>query len=108
MKENRERDLDSGKRNEACDSMKKKLKKLSFWSFVLALMNFGIAYIFYHYMSPDGTFSNVYHDDPGKPVVALLFGVFGTHFLFAGCMSGLVNWIFFREEKKGSLYTREP
>jgi hypothetical protein len=95
--------LDSGKRNEACDPMKKKLKKLSFWSFVLALVNFGIAYIFYHYMSPDGQLSNVFHDDPGKPFVSLLFGVFGTHFLFAGCMSGLVNRIFFREEKKSSL-----
>ena len=83
--------------------MKKKLKKLSFWSFVLALVNFGIAYIFYHYMSLDGTLSNVFHDDPGKPMVSLLFGVFGTNFLFAGCMSGLVNRIFFREEKKGSL-----
>ena len=98
MKENRERDLDSGKRNEACDPMKKKLKKLSFWSFMLALMNFGIAYIFYHYMSPDGTFSNVYHDDPGKPVVALLFGVLGTQFLFAGMMSGLVGRIVFSNE----------
>ena len=83
--------------------MKKKLKKLALWSFVLALVNFGIAYIFYHYMSPDGSLSNVFHDDPGKPMVSLLFGVFGTNFLFAGCMSGLVNRIFFREEKKGSL-----
>ena len=83
--------------------MKQKLKKLSIWSFILALVNFAVAYVFYHYVTPDCRLSNVYHDDPGKPLVALLFGVLGTQFLFAGFMSGLVRRIFFREEKKGSL-----
>lgn len=98
MKENRERDLDSGKRNEACDPMKKKLKKLSFWSFVLAVVQFVIAFAFFHFFTPGVGLTPVFHKEAGKPMVALLFGVFGVLFLFAGCMSALVNRIVYSEK----------
>ena len=83
--------------------MSKKLKKLSLWSLVLALADFVIAFVFFHFISPDGVFTPVFREDPGKPMVSLLFGIKGVLFLFAGMMSAIVNRIFFREEKKGSL-----
>ena len=83
--------------------MSKKLKKLSLWSLVLALVDFVIAFVFFHFISPDGVFTPVFREEPGKPMVSLLFGIKGVLFLFAGMMSAIVNRIFFREEKKGSL-----
>ena len=83
--------------------MKQKLKKLSLWSLVLALADFVIAFVFFHFISPDGVFTPVFREDPGKPMVSLLFGIKGVLFLFSSMMSAIVNRIFFREEKKGSL-----
>ena len=83
--------------------MSKKLKKLSLWSLVLALADFVIAFVFFHFISPDGVFTPVFREEPGKPMVSLLFGIKGVLFLFAGMMSAIVNRIFFREERKGSL-----
>ena len=79
--------------------MKQKLRKLSLWSFVLALVNFVIAFVFYHFFTPGVGLTSVFHKEAGKPMIALLFGVFGVDFLFAGCMSGMVNRIVFAGEK---------
>ena len=78
--------------------MKKKLKKLSFWSFVLALVQFVIAFAFFHFFTPGVGLTPVFHKEAGKPMVALLFRVFGELFLFAGMMSGLVGRIVFSNE----------
>jgi len=83
--------------------MSKKLKKLSLWSLVLALVDFVIAFIFFHFISPDGVFTPVFREEPGKPMVSLLFGIKGVLFLFSSMMSALVNRIFYLEEQKGSL-----
>lgn len=78
--------------------MKKKLKKLSFWSFVLAVVQFVIAFAFFHFFTPGVGLTPVFHKEAGKPMVALLFGVLGIQFLFAGMMSGLVGRIVFSNE----------
>ena len=78
--------------------MKQKLKKLSLWSLVLALADFVIAFVFFHFISPDGVFTPVFREEPGKPMVSLLFGIKGVLFLFAGMMSALVGRIVFAEE----------
>ena len=84
--------------------MKQKLNKLSLWSFALALVNFVIAFVFYHFFTPGVGLTSVFHKEAGKPMVSLLFGVLGVDFLFAGCMSGLVRRIFFgKETQSGSL-----
>ena len=78
--------------------MRKKCNTLSLCSFVLALGIFVFSYILYHYMLPDGEFTSVFQTTPGKPVVTLLFGIWGVQFLFASVMSLLVGRIFFKEK----------
>ncbi len=78
--------------------MSKKLKKLSLWSLVLALVDFVIAFVFFHFISPDGVFTPVFREEPGKPMVSLLFGIKGVLFLFSSMMSGLVGRIVYAEE----------
>ena len=79
--------------------MRQKCKKLSAWSFALALSIFIFSYILYHYTLPGGAFTTVWQPEPGKPLVTLLFAVWGVMFLFAGVMSLLVGRIFFGKEK---------
>jgi len=83
--------------------MNKKWKKLSLWSFGLALVDFVIAFVFFRFISPDGVFTPEFREEPGKPMVSLLFGIKGVLFLFSSMMSGLVGRLFYSEEKKGSL-----
>ena len=78
--------------------MSKKLKKLSLWSLVLALVDFVIAFIFFHFISPDGVFTPVFREDPGKPMVSLLFGIKGVLFLFSSMMSAFVGRIVYGEK----------
>lgn len=75
--------------------MKQKLKKLSLWSFLLALVIFSFAYIFFHFITPEGTFSLAWQAQSGKPFIAQLFGIWGVCFLFAAVMSRLIAHIFF-------------
>jgi len=79
--------------------MKKKLILLSRWSFALALCIFAFAYLLFHYLSPDGTFTAVYQTAAAKPVVTLLFAIWGVLFLFTGVLSRLIAHIFFSSEK---------
>ena len=53
---------------------------------------------FFHFFTPGVGLTPVFHKEAGKPMVALLFRVFGVLFLFAGCMSGLVGRIVFSNE----------
>jgi len=78
--------------------MSKKLKKLSLWSLVLALADFVIAFVFFHFISPDGVFTPVFREEPGKPMVSLLFGIKGVLFLFSSMMSALVGRIVYGEK----------
>ena len=78
--------------------MKKNFQKLSLWSLVLALAIFVFSYFLYHYMTPDGTFTTVYQQGPGKPLVTELFSILGTLFLFSSILSGMIAVIFFRRK----------
>lgn len=78
--------------------MRKKFNILSLCSFLLALGIFTFSYFLYHYMLPDGSFTNVFQPQPGKPYVTLLFAIWGVTFLFASVMSLLIGRIFFKEK----------
>lgn len=75
--------------------MKRKLNTLSLCSFVLAFAIFVFSYILFHYVTQDGTFTSVWHAQPEKPFVTMLFAVWGVMFLFSGVMSLLIGNIFF-------------
>lgn len=78
--------------------MRKKCNILAWCSLALALGIFVFTHYLYHYWLPDGTFTTVYQEIPGKPMITYLFGVWGVTFLFAGVMSALVGRIFFKEK----------
>ena len=80
--------------------MKKKCRKLSAWSFGLALGILVLSYILYHYMLPGGSFTTVWQPEPGKPWVTLLVAVLGVLFLFGSIMSLMIGSIFFGDETK--------
>ena len=82
--------------------MRKKCNILALWSFILALTIFAISYILYHHTLPGGAFTLLWQSHPGKPMVTLLFAIWGVLFLFGGVMSLLVGKIFFPKEKGGS------
>ena len=79
--------------------MKQKFKKLSAWSFGLALGIFLFSYVLYHYTLPSGAFTSVWQPEPGKLWITLLFSVWGVMFLFSGVMSLLIGQIFYGDEK---------
>ena len=74
--------------------MKMKFLILSAISFIIALAIFLFTFYLYHYVDVCGVVSAVKLDSPGKPFVTLLFGVWGTCFLFAIVMSLLAAFIF--------------
>ena len=76
--------------------MRKKCNLLSLCCLVLALGIFAFTFYLYHYCLPDGTFTNIFQQTPGKPMVTFLFGVWGVTFLFASVMSALIGRIFFK------------
>ncbi len=75
--------------------MKQKLKKLSRWSFLLALVIFVFTYIIFHFLTAEGRLTPVWQAQCGKPFIAQLFGIWGVCFLFAAVMSRLIAHIFF-------------
>ena len=74
--------------------MRKKCLFLALCCFVLALAIFAWTYYLYHYMTPEGVFTDILRSEPGKPMVTYLFGVWGVTFLFASVMSLLIGLIF--------------
>ena len=78
--------------------MRKKCNVLALWTGLISLAIFVIAYVLFHYLSPDGGFTAVFQETPAKPVVTLLVGVWGVLFLFASVMSLLIGNIFFHKE----------
>ena len=73
--------------------MNKKFLILSVCSFILSFLIHTFTYFLYHYYSVDG-FTSIWHEEPLKPFVTLLFGIWGTLFLFAGVMCLLISIIF--------------
>ena len=80
--------------------MKKKLLTLSRWSFAISIGLFIFSYILFHYIAPDGGFTTVFQTSANKPVVTLLFAIWGVLFLFSSVMSCFVAHIFFSDNKK--------
>lgn len=78
---------------------KKKWYTLGSWSFIISVAIFTFTYFMFHYLGPDGSFGHLYQEEPVKPFVTLLFGIWGVTFLFASVMSFLVGKIFFSDEE---------
>ncbi len=80
--------------------MNKKLKKLSVWSFAIAVAIFVLTYNLFHHFTPEGFFTTAWLDEPGKPFITFLFGIWGVMFLFTGVISLVVGHIFFPETEE--------
>lgn len=79
--------------------MRKKLNRLSICSFVIAIVIFVLSFAMYHYLTPNG-FTTVWHAEPEKPFITLLFAIWGVMFLFSSVISLLIGWIFFKENNR--------
>jgi tryptophan-rich sensory protein len=77
--------------------MKKKFRKLSLVSLIIAIVLFVISYVMFHYLGPAG-FSSLWRPEPGKPFVTFLFAVWGVCFLFGSVASVLVAEIIYGDE----------
>ncbi len=75
--------------------MKKKFLILSVSSFILFVLIQIFTYFLYHYYTAGG-FGNVFHAEPYKPFVTILFGILGTLFLFSAIISLLISIIFYK------------
>ena len=78
--------------------MKKKFMKLSGWSLVLALALFAWSFFLYHYTLPDGSFTTVFQQEAGKPMVTELWAILGVMFLFSSILSLMIARIFYSEK----------
>lgn len=78
--------------------MKKKCRKLSMALLISAGVIFIIAYIFYHYLTPNG-FISVWQPEPGKPFVTLLVAILGVLLLLSSIEAFFVSNIFFGKEE---------
>lgn len=78
--------------------MRKKCNTLSLCCFIIGLVIFVIAYLLFHFLSPDGGFTTVFQQEAAKPVVTMLTGIFGVCFQFAAAMSLLIGKLFFSEK----------
>lgn len=79
--------------------MKQKFQKLSRWSLVLAVLLFAAAFLLFHYMTPEMTFTTTFRTEPGKPMVTEMVAMLGVLFLFSSILSGMIGKIFFSEKK---------
>ncbi len=82
--------------------MNKKLKKLSGWSFGIAVAIFVFTYNLFHHFTPEGFFTTAWLEEPGKPFITFLFGIWGVMFLFTGVISLVVEHVFFSETEENS------
>ena len=77
--------------------MKQKFRKLSLWSFVLAVILFAIAFVLFHYMTPEMTFTMTFRKEPGKPLVTEMVAMLGVLFLFSAILNAMIAKVFFSE-----------
>ena len=78
--------------------MKQKFQKLSRSSLVLAVLLFVVAFLLFHYMTPEMTFTTTFRKEPGKPLVTEMVAMLGVLFLFSSILSAMVGKIFFSEK----------
>lgn len=77
---------------------KNKFLKLSLYCLIISVIVFIINYFFYHFVTDEGI-SLTWNEEPGKPFVANLIGIFAVLFLFASVISLLIAYIFYPKEK---------
>ena len=77
---------------------KNKFLKLSLYCLIITVIVFIINYFFYHFVTDEGI-SLTWNEEPGKPFVANLIGIFAVLFLFASVISLLIAYIFYPKEK---------
>lgn len=75
-----------------------KFLKLSLYCLIISVIVFIINYFFYHFVTDEGI-SLTWNEEPGKPFVANLIGIFAVLFLFASVISLLIAHIFYPKEK---------
>ena len=79
--------------------MKRKCRILSFALLISAVVVFIIAYVFYHYLTPEGLVS-VWQPKPAKPYVTFLVSMLGILLLLSSIKTFFVSSIFFGKEDK--------
>lgn len=77
---------------------KNKFLKLSLYCLIISVIVFIINYFFYHFVTDEGI-SLTWNEEPGKPFVANLIGIFAVLFLFSSVISLLIAYIFYPKEK---------
>ena len=75
--------------------MKRKFITLSIVSLILAIALFVLSFYIFHYITPEGKFSNIWYSTPNKPFVTNLFAIWGVMHLFTSTTSLLIAKIFF-------------
>lgn len=76
---------------------KQNILKLSFTSFLIAIIVFVFDYLFYHFVTDDGI-SIFWHEEVGKPFITEIIGDFGVLFLFFSIITFLVACICFKND----------
>lgn len=82
--------------------MRKKCNILALCSFIIAVVILVITYFVFHYMGDDCRFSTVFNEEPAKPFVTFLLGMWGVMHHFAAVMCLLIGQIFFPKSKPDS------
>ena len=77
--------------------MNQKFKKLSNWSFVLAVVLFALSFVLFHFLTDSG-FTTVFQQEAGKPFVTEMVADLSVLFFFSGIVCRLAAGIFFPEK----------
>ena len=78
--------------------MKKKILKLSLYSFISSIVIFVINYFFFHFVTDNGI-TTQWQPEAGKPFVADLIGQLGVLMLFLSIASLMIGLIVFKENE---------
>lgn len=77
--------------------MKQKFRKLSSWSFLLAVVLFALSFVLFHFLTDSG-FTTVWQPEAGKPFITEMVGDLSVLFFFCGILCRMIARVFFSEE----------
>ena len=77
--------------------MNQKFKKLSNWSFVLAVVLFALSFVLFHFLTDNG-FVTTWQPEAGKPFVTEMVADLSVLFFFSGIVCRMIAGIFFPEK----------
>ena len=77
--------------------MKEKFKKLSRWSFALAVVLFILSFVLFHYLTDNG-FTTVWQPEAGRPFVTEVAADLSVLFFFIGILCRMIAKIFCSNE----------